>query len=106
MTLLPLFRTSGEFRVTVPVDVTVGAFRGKEIELTALDLGDDCPRVTPWTGGGDTADLSSGETLRVQIVDVDGVRIVAHARRPAQRDAAVEAELQEILDSVRIESPS
>lgn len=94
------------FRATVPVDVTVGAFRGREIELTALDLGDDCPRVIPWTGGGGTADLSPGETLRVQILDVNGVRLVTHARRPALRDAAVEAELQGILDSIRIEPPS
>jgi hypothetical protein len=93
------------FRATDPVDVTVGAFRGKEIELTALELAEDCPEVIPWSGADDTAGLATGETLRVQILDVDGVRIVTHAREPAQPDAAVEAELHQILDSIRIELP-
>jgi hypothetical protein len=92
------------FGATDPVDVTVGAFRGKEIELTALRLAEDCPAVVPWTGADDTAGLASGETLRAQILDVDGVRIVTHARAPVQPDAAVEAELQQILDSIRVES--
>jgi len=91
-------------RATDPVDVTVGAFRGKEIELTALDLAEDCPGVIPWIGSVHTVGLATGETLRVQILDVDGVRIVTRARYPAQRDVAVVAELQQILDSIRIES--
>ena len=37
------------FRATDPVDVTVGAFRGREIVLTALDLGE---RLLP----GDSVD--------------------------------------------------
>lgn len=92
------------FRATDPVDVTVGAFRGKEIELTALELAEDCPEVIPWSGSVHTVGLATGETLRVQILDVDGVRIVTRAREPAQPDAAVVAELQKILDSIRIES--
>lgn len=55
-------------------------------------------------------DVSAGETLRVQVLDVDGVRIVmsrdrwVNTREPLDHDAAAEAELQQILDSVRLES--
>jgi hypothetical protein len=95
-----------EFRATAPMDVTVGAFRGKEIELTVLDSGGDCPEVIAWSAGDDRLDLSPGETRHVQVLDVDGVRIVMLTIEPAQPDAAVEAELQQILDSIRIEPAS
>ena len=100
------------FRATAPVDVTVGAFRGKEIQLTALDSGGACPEVIAFSSGGDNTGISAGETLRVQILDVDGVRIVmsrsrwVNTRVPVERDAAAEAELQQILDSIRIQPPS
>jgi hypothetical protein len=45
-----------------------------------------------------------GETFRVQILDVDGVRIVLYTAEPAERDAAAESERQQILDSIRVES--
>ena len=37
------------------------------------------------------------------MVDADGIRIVMHTIEPAERDAAVEAELDVILDSIRVE---
>lgn len=92
-----------EFQVTAPVDVTVGAFRGKEIEVTALDSGDDCPEVIAFRAGDEDYDLLPGQTERMHILDVDGVRIVMRILEPAGRDAAGEAELHQILDSIRIE---
>lgn len=91
---------------TAPLDVTVGAFGGMEIELTTLDFA-DCPHVTAFHAG--EADLDhvnplAGESFRVQVLDVDGLRIVLYTHEPAERDAAAEAELQEILDSIRIEA--
>lgn len=91
------------FEVTAPVDVTVGAFRGKEIELTALDSGPDCPEVIAFKAGNDDYDIAPGQTLRLHILDVDGVPIVMRILEGAERDAAAEAELQQILDSIRIE---
>jgi hypothetical protein len=95
-----------EFQVTVPVDVTVGDFQGKEIELTALDPG-HCPDVIAFSWGDGFTDVPVGATLRLQILDVDGVRIVMTdgpwINEPVKRDAAAEAELQQILDSIRIE---
>ncbi len=94
------------FQVSPPVDVTAGAFRGKEIELTAVGSESDCPEAIPWRGGEDAGGLGPGETVRVQILDVDGVRIVARTIEPVRRDTAVEAELDQILNSIRIEPPS
>ena len=93
-------------QATAPVDVTAGAFRGKEVELTTLDFG-NCPDVTVFSPGDATdpglVNPLDGETFRVQILAVEGVRIVLYTFEPAERDAAVEAELQRILDSIRIE---
>jgi hypothetical protein len=94
------------FQVSSPTEVTIGAFRGKEIELTAVTAEDDCSEAIPWGGGDGTIGLEPGETVRVQILDVDGVRIVVRILEPVQGDAAVEAELHRILDSIRIEPPS
>ena len=94
------------FEVGPPVDVTVGAFRGKEIELTAVGPEDECPDAIPWLGAEETGGLEAGETIPVQILDVDGVRVVVRSIEPDQRDAAGEAELDQILDSLRIEPGS
>ena len=94
------------FEVSPPVDVTVGALRGKEIELTAVGPEDDCPDAIPWLGAEETGGLEAGETIPVQILDVDGVRVVARSIEPDQRDAAGEAELDQIVDSLRIEPGS
>ncbi len=91
------------FEVTAPVDVTIGAFRGKEIELTALDSGPDCPEVIAFRAGNDDYDIAPGQTLRLHILDVDGVPIVMRILEGVERDAAAEAELHQILDSIRIE---
>ena len=88
------------------MDVTVGAFRGKEIELTTLDFG-NCPDVTVFSPGDATdpglVNPLDDEKFRVQVLDVDGVRIVLYRAQAAERDPAAEAELQEIVDSIRIE---
>ena len=94
-------------QATAPVDVTVGAFHGKEIELTTLDVG-DCPGVTAFSAGEGTnpqyVNPLEGESFRVQVLDVDGVRIVLYTAEPDERDPAAEAELQQILDSIRIQA--
>jgi hypothetical protein len=90
------------FQTTAPVDVTVGAFRGKHLEVTALNSGVDCPEAVLWSAGDDFTDLEPGDSLFVNVVDVDGVRIVIVTIEPDKPDPAVEAELQQILDSIRL----
>ena len=106
--LVAALSTLPAFDVSPPVDVAVGAFRGREIELTAVGPAEDCPDAIPWRGAEGTGGLGPGETARLQILDVDGVRIVVRVVEPDQRDAdaAVEAELDGILDSLRLEPRS
>lgn len=96
---LPWFDASG------PVDATVGAFHGKQIDLTALDSGDGCEDILMWNGGNEHAAQSPGETDRLLILDVDGVRVVL-VPIVEQPDAVAEAQLQEILDSIRTDPSS
>jgi hypothetical protein len=89
------------FRATAPVDVAVGAFEGKEIALTALHSGDDCPQPIAWSVGNDMADFTPGDEIPLWILDVDGVRLVVFPIEPEEPDHDVRAELQQILDSIR-----
>jgi hypothetical protein len=104
--LIAALSTLPAFDVTPPVDVTVGAFHGKEVELTAMGHEDDCPDAIPWRGAEETGGLEPRETVRLQVLDVDGVRIVVRVVESDQRDDAAEAELDQILDSLRIEPSS
>jgi len=94
------------FQVAAPTDVTIGAFRGKEIELTALDSGSDCPEVIIFRAGSQDYDVFPGQMVRLQFLDIAGVPIVMRILEGAERDTAAEAELHQILDSIRIEPPS
>ena len=77
--------------------------------LTALDSGGDCQDPIAFGSGDEVTDVSAGETLRLWILDVDGVRIAmtperwVNTRGPIEPDPAAEAELQQTLDSIRIE---
>jgi len=93
------------FEASAPVDLTVGAFEGKQIDLTVLDSGADCAQALLWSAGGDSADMAPGSTTRVRIVDVDGVRIVINTIIE-QPDAVAEAQLRQILDSIRTDPGS
>jgi hypothetical protein len=88
---------------TTTRDVTVGDFSGKEIELTALHSGDDCPEVIPFRTADDDVDIAPGDTLRLRFLDVDGFRVVLYTPEPEQADPVVEAEVQQILGSLRIQ---
>jgi len=98
------------FEATAAVDVTVGSFRGSEIELTALSDAGACPEPIAFTTDDDATAVPASDTLRVQVLDVEGVRIVMtrdrwiDTREPLDRDPVAEAELQQILDSVRIQA--
>jgi hypothetical protein len=93
-----------EFEATPPVDVTVGSFQGKRIELTALNAGGDCPAAIPFSAGASNTDVAPGETLRLDILDVEGVRLVLVVLDdPEQPDAVAEAQLAQILESTRVE---
>lgn len=103
--LVAALSTLPGFQATAPRDVTVGAFQGKRVDLTALDSGSECPQPIVFSAGGDLTDMSPGDTLPLSILDVDGVRIVVTIIEPAEEDPDVRAELYEIVDSIRLAQP-
>ena len=108
------------YEATAPTDVTVSGFSGVEFELTAPEYGEECADHLTWTtAGSEPRGMMPGELNRIQILDVDGVRLVitiveyAHTTEIEQADgipfdaddhAADQPELRQILDSVRLES--
>lgn len=117
--LVAALTTLPGYEATTPTDVTVSGFQGVELELTAPEYGDECPHRTWSAVDSEPRGMAPGETNRLQILDVDGVRLVltiieyAHTTEfeqslgipfDADAHAADQPELRQILDSVRIES--
>ena len=94
--------------VTPPTDVTVDGFRGKEFEATAST-------TSPCVGRGDLADrvhrrsegdFSPGVRNRLRILDVEGTRVViSGSYLPGTTSSQDLAEINAIIDSIRIEPP-
>ena len=91
-----------------PVDVTIDGFHGKQIDLmvplnvtvTACDVG----QYKSWTdsGGGDRYNQGPGQHDLLDILDVNGKTVAIQRSFYPANTAADRAELQAILDSVRI----
>jgi hypothetical protein len=79
-----------------------------DIDPATCDFGE----YRAWTAGGGSPpqDASRANTMGrhsvVWIVDVDGLRVVVEAVQPIGISAAVEAEVQAIVDSIRFGQPS
>ena len=105
--------------VSPPEDVTIYGFSGKHLELTVPDMPVDddgfkgCVdgNLASWmspNGGppGDNAFYGysgPGDTDEYWILDVDGTRLMISAGGSADSPSHALAELQDILDSIRIE---
>lgn len=96
--------------VTTPVDATIGGRTGKQLTITAPTVTTGCDLVSGGTFPiwelplGSTNELRPGQVDRVWIVDVDGTRLVIDATHSLGTDAALDAEIQGILDSIRIDT--
>ena len=89
---------------TTPVDVTLGGYSGKYMDLQLpadLDACTDAHIYRPWEPG----DLRPGPVQRwhLWILDVDGIRVVVQPMTTQARRAEHQAELQAIVDSIQIE---
>jgi hypothetical protein len=92
----------------IPVDVTVAGYQGKQLTLTAPASFAGC--TLTWDGKfrvwvlplGATNDLTPGERDRVWILDVGGQRLVIDAPEMPGQTAETTAEVQRIVDSIRI----
>ncbi len=90
-----------------PADVTVAGFAGKYLEYVPPDTFGECgaePLLWSVNGGTDDQDAPAGDrAVRLWILDVDGTRLIITASPPAGLPASRLAELQAIIDSIRIE---
>jgi hypothetical protein len=90
-----------------PTDVTLGGYSGKQLTLTAPSSFGSCTLTTDkafrvWELPlGATLDMTAGEVDRVWILDVAGTRLVIDSP-DVPGNPTTEAEIQAILDSIRI----
>ena len=94
--------------VTSTTDVTVDGIRGKEFEVTA-PTGSECAgdAFAVWESlDGRVHEVIPGDSNRLRILDVQGTRVViAGSYRPGITSSQDLAEINAIIDSVRIEPP-
>jgi hypothetical protein len=89
---------------TTPIDVTVGGYSGKYLDLQLPADLSGCREYRPWWPGG----YAQGPSHRwhLWILDVDGVRVVLQGMDYASTSATsakVQAELRAMVDSMQIE---
>ncbi len=98
--------------VTGPVDVRIGGYPGRELEMTIPDLPDflacDEGQFRSWTDPFGSWRFHQGplEHSRILILDVDGTRLVVFGRSWPGTSPADLAEMNGLLDSMQIESSS
>jgi hypothetical protein len=96
--------------VTSPIDVTLGGYSGKYLELrapantTTDELGPDpdgCNYYFVWEPG--IYAQGPNALWRIWVLDVDGIRVVVRADSFPGTTPQVQAQLQAIVDSIQIE---
>jgi hypothetical protein len=85
---------------TTPTDVTVAGYHGKQLTLTAPTSIATCSVWQLPLGATNT--MVPGERDRYWILDINGQRLVIDAHEVPSESAADKAEVQAILDSIRI----
>lgn len=87
--------------VTTPVDISLGGYSGKYVDLQVPSDFTDCNRYFAWEPGL----YAQGPSQRwhLWILDVDGVRVVVETSDYPGTSAEDQAELQGIVDSIQIE---
>jgi hypothetical protein len=94
---------------TTAADVNVDGYRGKQLTLTAPDTFDGCTLTRDgyriWQLPlGAISSFAPGERMALWILDVDGKRLVISSDTFPATTATEQSEVQEILDSIRIET--
>jgi hypothetical protein len=99
-----------ESDATAPTDVIIDGFAGKQITLTVpadIDFADcDSGQFRSWTApdGGARYYQGPGQVEQNWILDVDGVRLLIGAGHFPVTAPEDQAELQEVIESIEIES--
>lgn len=95
------------YSTTSPVDISLGGFSGKYLEITAPADLSGCDFVYLWRtqAGGDRTVFGPNEHDRIWILDVDGARLLVKiAYRPGTPGSDI-AELEQMVESIQIRAP-
>lgn len=97
------------FDVITPTEVTVDGYRGKQLTLTAPDNFEGCKlsigEYRLWQLPlGMIFSFTPGQRMALWILDVEGERLVVSSDTFPATTAQELAEIQEVLDSIRIET--
>jgi hypothetical protein len=102
---------AGTELVSGPTDVTVGGLPAKQVVLFVRD-DYSCGPGYFYTWDGEEERLSSmwgspmlGDTITIWVLDVDGERFIIAAETHLNAGAALEAEVQQIVDSITFQTP-
>jgi len=97
-------------RATAPVDVNVGGFAARRLDLTTAAALPSCdPEPSMWQlpdGAGGPPIPDPGGTVRLWIVDVGGTRLAVAASWPSTSTAEQLAQIESVVGSIRIASPA
>ena len=103
--LVGAFAEQTAYEVSAPTDVTLAGYSGKRVDLTLpSDLGPSTcgyEYFFPWQGSAYSQ--GPGNLWHLWILDVDGSRVVVSTHDFEGTPAEDRAEMQAILDSLRIE---
>jgi hypothetical protein len=89
------------FVATTPADVTVDGYVGKQITVTA-PAESACDSLYTWATANRTNGVGPGEVNRLNIVDVDGARVLIAADWfPTGQSPVEPPELRRVFESVR-----
>jgi hypothetical protein len=86
---------------TAPVDVTLGGYSGKYMDLHVPSDDSGCDGYWPWEPG--VYAQGPGHEWHLWILDVDGIRVVIQAIDYAATSAQRQAELRAMVESIQIE---
>ena len=97
-------------RATAPVDVNVGGFAARRLDLTTAAALPSCdPEPSMWQlpdGAGGPPIPDPGGTVRLWIVDVGGTRLAVAASWQSTSTAEQLAQIESVVGSIRIASPA
>jgi hypothetical protein len=103
--LVQAFADQSAYETTAPVSVTFGGFSGKRLDLllpSDVDFA-SCDNGGFYIWDGSIYAQGPGNRWHLSILDVEGMRVVILAQDFEATPAQDKAELQAILDSIRIE---
>jgi hypothetical protein len=92
-----------EFEVSPPTDIMIDGYSGKQLTMTA-PAETTCESLSTWRTTTRQNGVGPGEVNEVQILDVDGVRLVISVAHGPSLLAGAQSEIDAVLESIQLGS--